>query len=143
MTDLDTVSGSLAELTPSGWTIREQVEDSCCQGGAVTSALKRDLTTTMQTAAFPQGIKWCVISYRLLPGATAVANQFAKFVINAASDADATGKLATDGAFIAIAQGDDWSFSGADNDDPIYRIDYISEAAVGAEKTIFQIVGGV
>lgn len=110
--------------------------------GGLAPNLKRDLTTTMQTVQYASGAKWAVLSYRLLPGATAVANQLAKFVVNAASDADATGKLATDGAFVAIAQGDDVLIS-ASSDDPILRIDYVAEQAVGAEKTVFQILAGV
>lgn len=103
--------------------------------------IKRDLTTTMQTISFVGG-RWAQLSYRLLPGATAVTNQFAKAVINAASDADATGKLATDGAFIALCQGDDVMIS-APQSDPITRIDIIAEQAVGAEKTIFTVLAGV
>lgn len=110
--------------------------------GALAPHLKRDLSTTMQTVQYASGAKWAQVSYRLLPGATAVTNQFAKLVINAASDADATGKLATDGAFIAIAQGDDIPLF-APGGDPILRIDYVAEQAVGAEKTIFQILAGV
>lgn len=109
---------------------------------ALAPYIKRDLSTTMQTVQFASGAKTLTISYRLLPGATAVTNQFAKFVINAASDADAAGKLATDGAFVAIAQGDDVILTSP-SDDPILRIDYLTEQAVGAEKTIFQIVAGV
>lgn len=102
----------------------------------------RDLTTTRQKISLPSGALWAVLSYRLLPGATAVTNQFARFVINAASDADADGRLATDGAFFAIAQGDDVLMS-AGSASAITRIDVIASAAVGAEKTIFTVSAGV
>jgi len=102
----------------------------------------RDLTTTRQKISLPSGALWAVLSYRLLPGATAVTNQFARFVINAASDADADGRLATDGAFFAIAQGDDVLMS-AGSASAITRIDVIASAAVGVEKTIFTVSAGV
>jgi hypothetical protein len=105
-------------------------------------SLIRDLTTTIQTINLPSGALWVSMSYRLLPGATAVTNQFAKVVLNASSDADAAGKLATDGAFIAITQGDDIVLSAPAND-AITRIDVVSAAAVGAEKTLFQTLAGV
>jgi hypothetical protein len=82
------------------------------------------------------------IRYNLLPGATAVANQFARVVVNAASDADAAGRLALDGAFVALCQGDEILLSASD-DDPITRIDVVSSAAVGAEKTLLQVLAGV
>jgi len=107
-----------------------------------TVTLKRDLSTTMQTMLYPSGAKWAKLVYRLLPGATAVTNQFAKFVINASSDADATGKLALDGAFYPIAQGDEFDVA-AQVSDPILRIDFVAEQAVGAEKTIFSVIAGV
>lgn len=112
------------------------------QQGSLAPFIARDITTTRQSVAYASGAKWAVISYRLLPGATAVTNQFAKFCVNAASDADANGKLATDGAFVAVAQGDDVLLS-ATSTDPITRIDFITEQAVGAEKTILQILAGV
>ena len=79
------------------------------QQAALAPAIIRDLTTTRQSVSYPSGALWLVLSYRLLPGATAVANQFARVVINAASDSDANGKLALDGAFVALCQGDDIS----------------------------------
>lgn len=113
--------------------------------GEVPAALvlnfKRDLTTTMQTWLFPSGAKWVSLGYTLLPGATAVTNQFAKAVFNAASDADATGKLASDQA-APIFQGKERKFS-APASDPIYRVDVIAEQAVGAEKTVFAVLAGV
>lgn len=112
------------------------------QSAALTTAIMRDLTTTRQSVEFPTGLLWAAISYRLLPGATAVTNQFARVVINAASDADANGKLAADNSFIPLFQGDDLMLS-ARASDPIYRIDVISSAAVGAEKTVVAINGGV
>ena len=109
---------------------------------AATVALFRDITTTRQATQLPSGALWVAVSYRLLPGATAVTNQFARVVINASSDADANGRLATDGAFIPVCQGDDLLFS-ASSSDPIERIDVIASAAVGAEKTLLTIVAGV
>jgi hypothetical protein len=102
----------------------------------------RDITTTRQKISLPSGAKWANISYRLLPGATAVANQFLKAVINASSDADADGKLATDNTFVPVFQGDDVTFS-AKSGSLITRIDLITEAAVGAEKTVVRVLAGV
>lgn len=112
------------------------------QNAALTSAIVRDLTTTRQSTLYPSGALWAVLSYRLLPGATAVANQFARVVVNASSDADAAGKLAADGSFIPLCQGDDILLS-ASAADPITRLDYLTSAAVGAEKTILSINAGV
>lgn len=109
---------------------------------SLSTVLVRDLTSARQKASFPSGALWAALSYRLLPGATAVANQFAKVVINAASDADADGKLATDGAFVALCQGDDLVLS-APPDAPITRIDYMTAAAVSTEKTLLSISAGV
>lgn len=109
---------------------------------SVVPAIIRDLTTTRQQVTFPSGAKWVNVSYRLLPGATAVTSQLAKIVLNATSDADADGKLAIDGAFIPIFQNDDLTFS-AQSDSLITRVDIVSEAAVGAEKTVVRIIGGV
>lgn len=110
--------------------------------GAPTYTLIRDLTTTRQSVSYPSGAKALVVSYRLLPGATAVTNQFARIVVNAMSDADANGKLATDGAYQAICQGDDVLIP-AQPADPITRIDVISSQAVGAEKTLMYITASV
>lgn len=109
---------------------------------ALVPTVIRDLTTTRQKISLPSGALWVVLSYRLLPGATAVTGQIAKFVINAASDADAAGKLATDGACMMLAQGDDKIIS-ATSSDPITRIDIVAEQVVGAEKTIIEILSGV
>lgn len=108
----------------------------------VGSTVIRDLSTTLQTVTFPTGAKWVQLTYRLLPSATAVANQFAKCVVNAATDAEATGKLGVDGANMPIFQGDDLALSAASGS-PITRLDFITEAAVGAEKTALRIVWGV
>lgn len=109
---------------------------------ALVPAIIRDISTTRKNVALPSGAKWINISYRLLPGATAVSNQFLKACINASSDADANGKLATDGAFVPIFQGDDVTFA-ARADSLITRIDLITEIAVGAEKTVVRILAGV
>lgn len=110
--------------------------------GSAALSIISNLTTTRQKISLPSGALWAVLSYRLLPGATAVTSQFARFVINAVSDADADGRLATDGAFFAIAQGDDVLLS-ASASAPITRIDVIASVAVGAEKTIFTVSAGV
>lgn len=109
---------------------------------ATVPALIRDLSTTRQKLAYPSGAKFVSIMYKLLPGATATANQFAKVVINATSDADADGKLAVDGSNIIVCQGDDLIVY-ASSDSPIYRIDVKTEIAVGTEKTVFQVIAGV
>lgn len=141
-----------AVLTPSGWTIpaaaqREEgglalIASPTERTALLSIALIRDLTTTRQQVALPSGALWVSVQYRLLPGATAVANQFARIVVNAASDADANGRLALDGAFIALCQGDELLIAGQD-DDPITRIDVVSSAAVGSEKTLLQVLAGV
>lgn len=108
----------------------------------VGSTVIRDLSNTLQTIQIPSGAKWVQITYRLLPGATATANQFAKLVVNASTDAEATGKLAVDGANLPIFQGDDLAIA-AQSDSLITRLDVLTEAAVGTEKTALRIVWGV
>ena len=105
---------------------------------AVCSAIS-NLTTTRQKLAYPSGAKWVMLSYRLLPGATATASQYAKVVINAASDADADGKLALAGGYIPLFQGEDLPFDAAS----ITRIDVIAAAAVGTEVTLLRVIAGV
>lgn len=110
--------------------------------GFVGVSLIRDLSTTRQTISIPSGAKWVQLTYRLLPGATATANQFAKVVINAATDAQAAGQLALDGANTPIFQGDDVAFAAA-SDSLITRLDVVAEQAVGTEKTALRIIYGV
>jgi len=105
-------------------------------------ALIRDLSTTRQTINLPSGAKWVQVTYRLLPGATATANQFAKLVLNAANDAEAAGKLGVDGSNMPIFHGDDIALA-AQSDSLITRIDVVSEQAVGTEKTALRIIYGV
>ncbi len=99
-------------------------------------------TTRQQIGTYPSGAKWVQLSYRLLPGATATASQYAKLVINASSDADADGKLATSGAYIELFQGEDLSIS-AQAGSLITRVDAIAAAAVGTEVTEIRILAGV
>jgi len=101
-----------------------------------------DLTTTRQKVSLPSGAVWLALQYRLETGETATANQWAKVVLNASSDADADGKLATVGAHFLLFQGDD-IYLTAPQDDPITRIDLVSAAAVGSEETKLQILAGV
>lgn len=101
-----------------------------------------DLTTTRQSIAFPSGAVTLSVSYRLEAGETATANQMAFYCLNAASDADAAGKLATPGARYVIQQGDDHILSALASD-PITRLDVIANAAVGSEETRFTVVAGV
>ena len=108
----------------------------------VGSTVIRDLSTTLQTINLPTGAKWVQVTYRLLPGATAVTNQFAKLVVNAATDAEAAGKLGVDGSNMPIFQGDDIALA-AQSDSLITRLDFITEVAVGAEKTALRIIWGV
>ena len=105
-------------------------------------ALVRDLSNVRQTLSYPSGAKWASVMYRLLPGATAATGQFVKIVVNAFSDTDAAGKLATDGASIVLTQGDEIVLT-ASQGDPIYRIDVIAAVAVGTEKTLLQVLAGV
>ena len=109
---------------------------------SLSTNVVRDLSTTVRKISLPSGAKWVAVSYRLLPGATAVTNQFAKFVVNAYNDTDAATKLAMDGAFVTVCQGDDVIIS-APSSDPIYRIDVVAEQAVGAEKTVLTVSAGV
>ena len=104
--------------------------------------LLRNPSTTVQTILYPSGAVSMALSYRQLPGGSAVAGQFARVVLNAASDADAAGKLATDGAFIPLCQGDDLTF-GASGSSPVTRIDVRTSQAVGAETTLLTIIAGV
>lgn len=112
------------------------------QLGGQNVVMLRNPSTTRQTITYPSGALSVAISYRLLPGATATANQFGRVVFNASSDADAAGKLATDGAFLPICQGDDIAL-GASGSDPITRIDFVTSQAVGTEVTLLTIVAGV
>lgn len=105
-------------------------------------AILRDLSTTRQSISLPSGAKWVQITYRLLPGATAVANQFAKCVVNASTDAEASGELGIDGANMPIFQGDDLAIAAATGS-LITRLDFITEVAVGAEKTVLRVIYGV
>lgn len=112
------------------------------QLGGQNVTLLRNPSTARQTALYPSGALSVAISYRQLPGGAVVAGQFARLVINAASDADADGRLATDGAFVPLCQGDDISF-GAPGSDPVTRIDVRTSQAVGAETTLLTIIAGV
>lgn len=112
------------------------------QLGGQNVTLLRNPSTTRQTVYYPSGALSVAISYRLLPGGTAVAGQFLRVVLNAASDMDAAGRLATDGAFLAVFQGDDIAL-GASASDPITRVDLLTSQAVGAETTVVQLVAGV
>lgn len=121
-----------------GYPVNSPTELSAYVGSTVI----RDLSTALQTVNLPTGAKWVQLSYRLLPGATGVTNQFAKCVVNSANDSEATGKLGVDGASLPIFQGDDIAIA-ADATSYITRLDFITEAAVGAEKTALRIVWGV
>lgn len=114
------------------------------QGMAGNLAVKHitDLTTTRQKLEFPSGARWMALQYRLETGETATANQWAKICLNAASDADADGKLATADAHIMLFQGDDLYLT-ASAEDPITRVDVIAQAAVGTEETRLQVLAGV
>lgn len=98
-----------------------------------------NLSTTVQTFAWPSGAKWVELSYRLLPGATATAGQYAKVVFNAVSDADAAGKLALAGGYLPLYQGDDLLIPA----DSITRVDIVAAQAVGSEVTSVRVAAGV
>lgn len=111
--------------------------------GVGLSFLVRDLTTTRVPFSFSPGARVVVVSFRLLPGATSAVNQFAKLVVNATSDADAAGKLATDGAFIPIVSPDDVILSFA-HDGRCTRLDVLTDVALGgSEKNILHVRGVV
>ena len=122
----------------SGYPVEAPSERSA----TLTQTHIADLTTTRQRVSIPSGAKWVQISYKLLPGATATANQFAKVCFNAASTADADGKLATTGAHVPVFQGDDLTFAFAD-DNLCTVVDVVTAAAVGSEKTILRVLAGV
>lgn len=112
------------------------------QLGGQNVTLLRNPSTTVQTALYPSGALSLSMSYRLLPGGSAVTGQFARVVLNAASDADAAGRLSTDGGFIPLCQGDDIAF-GATASEPITRVDLRTSQAVGAETTLLTLIAGV
>lgn len=112
------------------------------QLGGQNITMLRNPSTTVQTILYPSGCISLALSYRQLPGGAAVAGQFARVVINAASDADAAGKLSTDNAFLPLCQGDDISF-GAAPSDPITRVDVRTSVAVGTETTLLTLMAGV
>ena len=118
------------------------VEIAVEQRNALAPTQILDQSTTRASVAYPGGARTLILQYRLLPGATAVTGQVLRIATNASSDLDAAGKLATVGGFINLCQGDDLTLiaSGAD---PIYRVDVVAEKAVGAEKTLLQILAGV
>ena len=107
--------------------------------GALVATVFSNLTTTRQKVSYPSGAKWEALSYRLLPGATATASQYAKVVINAASDADADAKLALVGGYIPLFQGEDLPFDAYG----ITRVDVIAAQAVGTEVTVLRVLAGV
>lgn len=118
------------------------VETAAEQRNALAPSQFRDPSTTRQSVAYPGGARSVMLQYRLLPGATATANQLLRVALNASSDLDAAGKLATAGAHLLLAQGDDLTLI-ASVADPIYRVDFQTEIAVGSEKTFLQLLAGV
>ena len=98
-------------------------------------------TNVRGTQYYPSGALSVALLYDLLSG-TPVAKQTLRVVINAASDADAAGKLATNGAHIKLAYGRSLS-QGADKSDPITRIDWITSVAKSTEESLFQIIASV
>ena len=112
------------------------------KGAALAPAQFRDVSTTRQSLSYPGGARVVMLQYRLLPGATPVTNQLLRVCMNAGSDLDAAGKLTTAGAHLLLFQGDDLTLVASEHD-PIYRIDFLAEQAVGAEKTVLQVLAGV
>ena len=112
------------------------------QPNALAPSQFRDVSTTRQSVAYPGGALSVMLQYRLMPGATAVASQVLRVAINAVSDMDATGKLATAGGHVLLYQGDDLTLLASPSD-PINRVDFQTEQAVGSEKTTLQILAGV
>lgn len=68
--------------------------------------------------------------------------QVVKLVINAASDADADGKLATADAHNLVYAGVPFWFT-ASSDDPVTRIDVIATSVIGSQQTRLQVHAGV
>jgi hypothetical protein len=109
------------------------------QAGALTVSTTVDPTTTRVALSYPSTARWITFRYRNLPGSTAVTGQYIKVVLNATSDADANGKLASVATCMVITQGDDVVLSSAE----ITRVDFITAQAVGAEKTLFSVMAGI
>lgn len=112
------------------------------QLGGQNITMLRNPSTAVQTIFYPSGALSLALSYRQLPGGMPVAGQFARVVFNAASDADAIGKLSTDNAFLPLCQGDDIAF-GTSAADPITRVDVRTSVAVGVETTLLTLMAGV
>lgn len=100
-----------------------------------------DITNTRQSVSIPTGAKWVSLSYRLLPGATATANQMLRVCLNAVSNDHANNMLSLDGMYVVVFQGEDLTLPA--DDVRINRLDLIAAAAVGTEKTMLRIVAGV
>lgn len=115
------------------------------QGGYSVNEF-RDPSTTQQTLLLPSGALSLLVHYVLI-GGTAVANQCLRLVINASSDADAIGKLATanSGRILVFPSNTNTPplQIGADSANPIVRLDFLTEAAASSEKTILQFLAGV
>lgn len=111
------------------------------QLGVLTAQHIADLTTSRQRISLPSGALWVNLHYLLLPGATATTGQYARFVVNAASDSDADGRL-THGPYFVLGQDHERGLS-ATAADPITRIDVIAAVAAGLEKTILSVTSGV
>lgn len=111
------------------------------QLGGQTIVHEENPTTTRGTAYFPSGALSVTLMYDLL-GGTAVSGQTLRVTFNAASDADAAGRLATAGAHIRLPYGRGVSL-GADKSDPITRIDWITSVIKSTETTLFQIIASV
>lgn len=121
-----------------GYPVNSPVENP----GSAVAFNFRDISTTIQTILIPGGAKALIISYQLLPGATAVTNQFAKYCIGATSDADAIARLGTatgDGGAFWIRQGETAHEIGFASNSEATRFDFVTEVAVGSEKTIFTV----
>lgn len=102
-----------------------------------------DISTTRQKVELPTGAKWVAIRYVLLPGATAVSNQYLKVAFNAASDDHADGLFAIADAHIPVFQGEPTIQVPFENGALCTRIDLMTAIVVGAEKTAVRIVAGV
>lgn len=111
------------------------------QDASVVSVDISNLTTTRQKLSYPSGAKWVTLRYRQLMGGTQTTGQYCKIVVNAASDADADGKLALSGGYTSLVQGDDIQFSSSDSS--ITRIDVIAAVAFGTETSLLTIAAGV
>lgn len=94
-------------------------------------------TNTRQTQQFTAAIA-LILCYDDLTGGTPANGQYLKYVLNADSDADAIGKLATANGFATLTKNNSHAIA-ASPDTPIKRIDFQTAVAAGTDSTLFSM----